>query len=230
MITSESFTSDPDQVNRLIRWWIIQSKSRYHQVRCRGSVNDFIHDVWCAMLFNFRNGKTVDFKLSTVIISHCRWVLYRNASDTKYDRGKRIFQYKMRIARTAKPDDSLGGDEEPVEYIHAKEFDDALAWVMRTLTFREAVVIRARYGLFGDPELTLENLGAALKVTRERIRQIEGKALKKIQHYSRARRLIPFVDELATQREEQKIDERKAKRMQKTVYGKALFDELTKGD
>lgn len=194
MITSESFTSDPDQVNHLIRWWVSQSKKRYHYVRLRGTVEDFVHDVWCALLANFRNDKAVEFTLATVIINHCSWVLFRHTYSSSCGRTRFGLQYGLRYARRIQSNDRVGNDEELIEYVHAREFDDALARIMRTLTFREAIIIRARYGLFGDPELTLEQVGAAMKLSRERIRQIEGKALKKIQHHSRATKLIPFLD------------------------------------
>ena len=66
--------------------------------------------------------------------------------------------------------------------------------VLRTLTPREAKVIRMRFGVGDDSEHTLEEVGRPFAVTRERIRQIEAKALRKLRHPSRSRRLRAFVD------------------------------------
>ena len=65
--------------------------------------------------------------------------------------------------------------------------------VLSTLTPREADVLRMRYGLDNEPPKTLEDVGKAFNVTRERIRQIEAKALRKLRHPSRIRHLKGFL-------------------------------------
>jgi sigma-70-like protein len=66
--------------------------------------------------------------------------------------------------------------------------------VLRTLTPREEKVIKMRFGLEDGSEHTLEEVGQSIAVTRERIRQIEAKALRKLRHPSRSRKLRAFMD------------------------------------
>ncbi len=65
---------------------------------------------------------------------------------------------------------------------------------LKTLTDREAKVLRMRFGLGDGNEHTLEEVGQQFKVTRERIRQIEAKALRKLKHPSRSKKLRSFLD------------------------------------
>ena len=66
--------------------------------------------------------------------------------------------------------------------------------VLQTLTRREEKVLRKRFGIGMDNEHTLEEVGQGFEVTRERIRQIEAKALRKLRHPSRSKRLRSFAD------------------------------------
>jgi len=68
--------------------------------------------------------------------------------------------------------------------------------VLRTLTPREEKIMRMRFGLEDGSEHTLEEVGRAFAVTRERIRQIEAKALRKLRHPSRCRELKTFFDDM----------------------------------
>ena len=70
--------------------------------------------------------------------------------------------------------------------------------VLGSLTPREEMVLKLRYGLENGKEFTLEEVGQEFKVTRERIRQIEAKAIRKIQHQSRRRYLRGFIPEKLT--------------------------------
>ena len=67
--------------------------------------------------------------------------------------------------------------------------------VLDTLTEREQEVIKLRFGFYGGRRLTLEEVGKKYNVTRERIRQIEAKALRKLRHPSRANKLAPYLPE-----------------------------------
>src|SRR5205085_8845677 len=74
---------------------------------------------------------------------------------------------------------------------------DKINGVLKTLTYREREIIRLRYGLGDGYSYTLEETGRIFKVTRERIRQIEAKALMKLQHQVRSSRLRGFVEDLS---------------------------------
>jgi len=80
---------------------------------------------------------------------------------------------------------------EAVININLKEQTEA---VLKTLTPREEKVIKMRFGLDDGSEHTLEEVGQSFAVTRERIRQIEAKALRKLRHPSRSRKLRAFLD------------------------------------
>ena len=73
---------------------------------------------------------------------------------------------------------------------------DKIGHVLKSLTYREREIIRLRYGLGDGYSYTLEETGRIFKVTRERIRQIESKALRKLQHHTRADHLKGFVEHL----------------------------------
>ena len=73
---------------------------------------------------------------------------------------------------------------------------DQMSKVLSTLTRREEKVIRLRFGLGDGTPRTLEEVGSIFQVTRERVRQIEAKALRKLQHPSRARKLRGYTDSI----------------------------------
>ena len=69
--------------------------------------------------------------------------------------------------------------------------------LLKTLTYREREIIRLRYGLGDGYTYTLEEVGRIFKVTRERVRQIEAKAVKKLQHPVRSKQLEGFLSGIA---------------------------------
>ena len=77
----------------------------------------------------------------------------------------------------------------PEEFATYEILKDELREVLDTLTVREKEVLELRFGLFDGSSHTLEEVGKQFKVTRERIRQIEAKALRKLRHPSRAKKL-----------------------------------------
>ena len=82
----------------------------------------------------------------------------------------------------------------PSEAIIGVNLKEYTSQVLRTLTPREERVIKLRFGLEDGSEHTLEEVGQSFQVTRERIRQIEAKALRKLRHPSRSRKLRAFVE------------------------------------
>jgi RNA polymerase primary sigma factor len=67
---------------------------------------------------------------------------------------------------------------------------------MQTLNYREREILKLRYGLADGYAYTLEEVGKIFQVTRERVRQIESKAVKKLQHPQRSKSLTSFIDGL----------------------------------
>ena len=83
----------------------------------------------------------------------------------------------------------------PEEYATNEMLKDEISKVLLTLTEREEKVIRLRFGLEDGKSRTLEEVGQLFGVTRERIRQIEAKALRKLRHPSRSRKLKDYMGE-----------------------------------
>ena len=85
-------------------------------------------------------------------------------------------------------------EQSPAESAAKQMLRDKIDHVLKSLTYREREIVKLRYGLGDGYSYTLEETGRIFKVTRERIRQIESKALKKLQHHTRAIHLRGFVD------------------------------------
>ena len=106
-------------------------------------------------------------------------------------------------------EDSYFGDfiedetaENPVESAGTEMLKDRIEEVLKTLTYREREIIKLRYGIGDGYTYTLEEVGRIFKVTRERVRQVEAKAIRKLQHPVRARKLEGFLDSMAKQEAE----------------------------
>jgi len=82
----------------------------------------------------------------------------------------------------------------PTEIAAQEMLREKIDAVLKTLTYREREIIKLRYGLGDGYTYTLEEVGRIFKVTRERVRQIEAKAVRKLQHPIRARQLKGFLD------------------------------------
>jgi RNA polymerase primary sigma factor len=85
--------------------------------------------------------------------------------------------------------------ESPVDSANDRNLEEATREVLGGLTAREAKVLRMRFGIDMNTDHTLEEVGKQFDVTRERIRQIEAKALRKLRHPSRSDHLRSFIDE-----------------------------------
>ena len=97
-------------------------------------------------------------------------------------------------------EDSYFGDfiqdehaDNPVESATSEMLKDKIEQVLKTLTYREREIIKLRYGIGDGYTYTLEEVGRIFKVTRERVRQVEAKAIRKLQHPVRARKLEGFM-------------------------------------
>ena len=92
--------------------------------------------------------------------------------------------YFIEDKKTPKPDEGV--------FLHSLKEDTER--LLSTLHPREEKVLRRRFGIGGDEDSTLEEVGVEFEVTRERIRQIEAKALRKLRHPSRSKRLRPYLE------------------------------------
>ncbi|MGD9714282.1 MAG: RNA polymerase sigma factor RpoD [Thermomicrobiales bacterium] len=102
-------------------------------------------------------------------------------------------------------EDSYFGDfieddavESPVSTAGSEMLKDRIEEVLKTLTYREREIIKLRYGIGDGYTYTLEEVGKIFKVTRERVRQVEAKAIRKLQHPVRSRKLEGFLDNVST--------------------------------
>ena len=87
-----------------------------------------------------------------------------------------------------------GSAENPINAATQEMLKEKIDAVLKTLTYREREIIKLRYGLGDGYTYTLEEVGRIFKVTRERVRQIEAKAVRKLQHPVRSRQLGGFLE------------------------------------
>ena len=87
-----------------------------------------------------------------------------------------------------------GSAESPVSAASQEMLKDHIDKVLHSLSFREREIIKLRYGIGDGFTYTLEEVGKIFNVTRERVRQIEAKAVRKLQHPVRSRRLEGFLE------------------------------------
>jgi RNA polymerase primary sigma factor len=86
--------------------------------------------------------------------------------------------------------------ESPISVATQEMLKDKIDTVLQSLTYREREIVKLRYGLGDGYTYTLEEVGRIFNVTRERVRQIEAKAIRKLQHPVRSRQLEGFVEGL----------------------------------
>jgi RNA polymerase primary sigma factor len=128
-----------------------------------------------------------------------------NEAGISYEETKRVLKISRHPISLDRPvgesEDSYFGDfiedesaENPVSAATNEMLKDKIEHVLKTLTYREREIIKLRYGLGDGYTYTLEEVGRIFKVTRERVRQIEAKAVRKLQHPVRSRQLEGFLD------------------------------------
>ncbi|OGY10566.1 MAG: RNA polymerase sigma factor RpoD [Candidatus Blackburnbacteria bacterium RIFCSPHIGHO2_02_FULL_44_20] len=121
------------------------------------------------------------------------------------DRVREIFKIAQEVtsidAKVGDDEDSFLGDfiedtsqPSPVDQASRELLKESLEEVLSSLSDREAKVLRLRFGLNGSKPMTLEEVGREFGVTRERIRQIEAKALRKLKHPSRRKKLQDYLE------------------------------------
>ena len=129
------------------------------------------------------------------------------AADLSISETRRVLKISKRPISLDRPigesEDSFFGDfiedqsaASPINMATQEMLKDNIDAVLNTLTYREREIIKLRYGLGDGYTYTLEEVGRIFNVTRERVRQIEAKAVRKLQHPVRSRQLEGFVDSL----------------------------------
>jgi len=88
-------------------------------------------------------------------------------------------------------------EDDPLQGINHESLKNRIAEVLDALDYREREIIRLRFGLADGYSYTLEEVGKIFSVTRERVRQIETKAVRSLQHPVRAKKLLSFMNDLA---------------------------------
>jgi RNA polymerase primary sigma factor len=127
------------------------------------------------------------------------------AAEISVDEAERVMKIAKHPISLDRPigdsEDSYFGDfiedessENPVERAGQEMLKERIDDVLESLTFREREIIKLRYGIGDGYTYTLEEVGRIFRVTRERVRQIEAKAIRKLQHPIRARKLAGFLE------------------------------------
>ena len=130
-----------------------------------------------------------------------------NAADLSVEETRRVLKISRKPISLDRPvgesEESTFGEfiedetaESPVNVATKEMLKDKIENVLETLTYREREIIKLRYGLGDGYTYTLEEVGKIFNVTRERVRQIEAKAIRKLQHPVRSRKLEGFVEGL----------------------------------
>ena len=127
-------------------------------------------------------------------------------ADISTDEARRVLKISKHPISLDRPigesEDSYFGDfiedetaENPVTAATHEMLKDKISQVLDTLTYREREIIKLRYGIGDGYTYTLEEVGRRFRVTRERVRQIEAKAIRKLQHPIRSRKLEGFMED-----------------------------------
>ncbi len=127
-------------------------------------------------------------------------------ADMSIDETKRVMKISRHPISLDRPvgesEDSQFGDfiederqETPAETATSEMLRSRINDVLKTLTYREREILKLRYGIGDGYTYTLEEVGRIFKVTRERVRQVESKAIRKLQHPVRRRRLTSFIEQ-----------------------------------
>lgn len=146
--------------------------------------------------------------------------------DGVYVEPEEIPSYEEKFVGGLSNDGNLGVTKQIEKDIFRSELDK----VIETLTKREAEVIRQRNGLEDGKQNTLEEVAWMHNVSRERIRQIESKALRKLRHPSRSKRIIDFLNDNDTEISEGLRTEPLIRYSRRPVTAKELYDPMTPVD
>ncbi len=180
-------------------WWIRQAITRAIADQAR-TIRIPVH-----MIETMSKIRSVTKKLTQKVGRDPTTEEIAQASGIPLEETKRVMKIGKHPISLDRPlgesDDSFFGDfiedpqaESPVNAATHEMLKDKLDQVLQTLTFREREIIKLRYGIGDGYTYTLEEVGKIFKVTRERVRQIEAKAVRKLQHPVRSRMLEGFLE------------------------------------
>jgi len=180
-------------------WWIRQAITRAIADHAR-TIRIPVHMIeTMSKLRNISKRLLQDLKREATIEEIAR------AADMPVSEARRVMKISRHPISLDRPvgesEDSYFGDfiedekaESPVISASSDMLKDRIEAVLKTLTYREREIIKLRYGIGDGYTYTLEEVGKIFKVTRERVRQVEAKAIRKLQHPVRSRKLQGFLE------------------------------------
>jgi len=183
MITRDDIVDNAEEFMKIVKWWLCDNVFRRSQCMRLGGVEDMVQEAWMRALESVT--KPVDVRLTTIAVNAARWTIY---------------SYQNRKITDREPDARLD-DIDLNEFTSETSLDDeidnrlcnaAIMETLKTVTYRERIVLMMRYGLGDGSMYTLEEVGRVLKVSREWVRQVESKAIRKLQHHTRRESLVKF--------------------------------------
>ncbi|MBT4021147.1 sigma-70 family RNA polymerase sigma factor [Candidatus Peribacteria bacterium] len=182
-------------------WWIRQAITRAIADHAR-TIRIPVHMIQTVSAMNKKSNEIMQAEEREPTMEELAQSLGIELKEVK--RIKKVWKHPISLDRpVGETEDSSFGEfledthsESPDEEANTEMLKDKIDHVLKTLTYREREIIRLRYGLGDGYSYTLEEVGRIFKVTRERIRQIEEKAIKKLQLETRAGELRGFLGAL----------------------------------
>lgn len=189
--------ADESEVARIAEWWMTKTARNYARAMEAGGVDEVIQQVWMRLL---KSPPPTEWKLTTIVVKTVEWAICelhgRNGNAT-FNRG--VFLQAIELQEAHHPVVLPS----PIEALEREELRTRVGEVLRFLTPRERTVIHHRYGLDGQSPSTLKEVSEIIGVTIKRVRQIEHKALKKLQHHSLSNQFLPFTEFLLEDEEDE---------------------------
>ncbi|MCH2140648.1 MAG: sigma-70 family RNA polymerase sigma factor [Phycisphaerales bacterium] len=183
-------------------WWIRQAITRAIADHAR-TIRVPVH-----MIETMSKLRTIQKRLLQIMGREPTIEELATEADMSVDETRRVMNISRHPISLDRPvgesEDSQFGDfiederqEAPSETATGEMIRSRINDVLKTLTYREREILKLRYGIGDGYTYTLEEVGRIFKVTRERVRQVESKAVRKLQHPVRKRRLASFMEELS---------------------------------
>ena len=191
MINLQEVENRLDEVDHLIKfallhttWW--KRRTMFAANVMSGNSYDVMQQVYYN-LFERLSRKPINAGFSTAIVNHARWTVYRIISRKKYLLPPQTM--------SDMPLELLPAyNESPEFWLDLVAIQEKLKKALNTLTYRERGILEMRYGLKDGYSYTLKNSGDVFGITRERVRQIEGKAIRRLRHSSRSATLQGWAE------------------------------------